>query len=49
MYVRVVSEFNNDDYDHDDDDDDDVVTTHTSNMWSFQAIGALVVLRTKLN
>lgn len=34
MYVRVVSEFNNDDYDHDDDDDDDVVTTHTSNMWS---------------
>lgn len=45
MYVRVVSEFNNDDYDH----DDDVVTTHTSNMWSFQAIGALVVLRTKLN
>lgn len=22
MYVRVVSEFNNDDYDHDDDDDE---------------------------
>lgn len=47
MYVRVVSEFNNDDYDHD--DDDDVVTTHTSNIWSSHAIGALVVLRTKLN